>query len=140
MRCYFHSQQNCFLDYFNDPVLDGAVIHVGDIPFWYGEKEGMETEVLDIPTGSIFLATSRDHDFLLSHRNTSLHTPTESRKFSYSCIENPSSSTTSHMPLPPSNPSDLLHPSYYNRKRDDQPENIYTQHFCRGTQQQLPPS
>ena len=43
MRCYFYSQQNHFLDYFDDPVLDGAVIYVADIPTQYSEKEGMHT-------------------------------------------------------------------------------------------------
>ena len=37
MKCYFHHKQNCFLDYFKDPVLDGAVIYVGNVPFQYNK-------------------------------------------------------------------------------------------------------
>ena len=33
MRCYFHCQCDHFIKYFYDPVLDAAVIYVGDIPF-----------------------------------------------------------------------------------------------------------
>ena len=74
IRCYFHSQQNHFLNYFHNPALDGAVIYVGDIPLWYSGKVGTYTEVLDNPTGNVFLAAGRDHKFLLSYRNTVLHT------------------------------------------------------------------
>ena len=34
MRYYSHYQCNCFIDYFNDPVADGAAIYAGNIPFW----------------------------------------------------------------------------------------------------------
>ena len=54
MMCWFHSQQNCFLDYFDDPVPDGSVIYPGDIPFQYSEKEGTYAEVIDNPTGNVF--------------------------------------------------------------------------------------
>ena len=73
----------CFIDYFNDPVTDGAVIYVGDIPFWYNEQEGMYTEILGNLTGNVFLVESRSHDFLLSHRGNALHASqsfAESRK------------------------------------------------------------
>ena len=76
MRCYFHSQHH-FLDY-SDPVLDGAVIYAGDIPFWCSRKECTYTEFVDNPTGNIFLARNRDEEFLLNHRNTALHTSAES--------------------------------------------------------------
>ena len=33
MMCYFHHRQSNFLDYFDDPVLDGIVIYAVDIPF-----------------------------------------------------------------------------------------------------------
>ena len=117
MRCCIHSQQNCFLDYFNDPVPDSAVTYTSDIPFLYSEREGMYTEVLDNQTGNAFLATSMDHEILLNNRDTVLYTFTESRRSSHNYIEDPTSSTTSHMPLPPSNPSDQLHPTYFDRKR-----------------------
>ena len=113
MTCYFHSKQNSFLDYFNESLPDGAVIYVGDIPFWYSEKEGMFAEVLDNMTGNIFLATSRNHKFLLSYKNTTLHTSAKYRRSSYNCLKNPSSITSTHMLLLPSNPSDPLHSTHY---------------------------
>ena len=41
MKWYFYSKQNCFLDYFEDQGLDGAVIYAGDVPFQYNERETM---------------------------------------------------------------------------------------------------
>ena len=58
-RCYFHHQQKHFLDYFDDPDLDGTVIMQVDNLFQYSEKEGTYTEVWDNPTGNVSLATSR---------------------------------------------------------------------------------
>ena len=58
MRCYFYCQYNLFLDCFDDHVLDGAVIYAGNIHFQYGKQEGIYTEVLDNPTGNIFLKNS----------------------------------------------------------------------------------
>ena len=116
--------KNCFLGYFGDPAPYGAVIYVVDIPFWYSEKGDMYIEVLDNPSGNIFLATSRDNEFLLSYRNTVLHTSTESRSSSQNYVKYPSSSTTTHKWLPPWNPSDPLHPTYCERRRDAQAEYV----------------
>ena len=65
MRCYFHHQCNCFIDYVNDPFLDYAVIYAEDISFQYNEQEGTFTEFLGNPTGTM--------NFLLGHRGTALH-------------------------------------------------------------------
>ena len=73
---------------------------------------------------NVFLATGRKQEFLLSYRDTALHTSTESSESSLNYIRNPSSSTTSHMPLPPSNLSDPLYQTYYDRKRDAQAEYV----------------
>ena len=116
MRCYFHDQQNSFLDYFSDSIPDGAVIYASDILLQYSEKGGTYTEVPDNLTGNIFLAASKDHKFLLHYKNTALHTFADSRRSSQKYIDSPSSDTTSNMPLPSSNPSDPLHPIYYDRK------------------------
>ena len=40
MRCYFHCQFNHFLNYFDDPVPDGAVIYAGAILLQYSKQEG----------------------------------------------------------------------------------------------------
>ena len=50
------------------PVPDGGVIYASDVSFQYNEQEGMYTELLGNPTGNVFLAPSRDHEFLLSHK------------------------------------------------------------------------
>ena len=49
IKCYFHHEQNCILDYFNDPVLDGAVIYMNFIPFYYNKREGRYTEFICSP-------------------------------------------------------------------------------------------
>ena len=67
MRCYFHHQYNCFIDFFDDHVPDNTVLFAGYIPFQYNEQESIYTEFLGNPTGNIFLAASIDHGFLLSH-------------------------------------------------------------------------
>ena len=33
IKCYFHCEHNCFLDYFDDLIPDDAVIYMRDIPF-----------------------------------------------------------------------------------------------------------
>ena len=83
MRSYLHYQHNWFIDYSDDPGLDGALIHAGGLPFQYDEQEGTYTEFFGNPTGYIFLAICRDHKLLLGHRSTSMHvscTPLKSRK------------------------------------------------------------
>ena len=102
MRCYFHYQFNCFIDYFDDQVPDGKVIYAGDVPFWYNEQEGMYTEFWGNPTGYIFMAARRDKTFLLNHRGSTLHvssTPIESRNFNHDYISNSHFSSTTHMPV-----------------------------------------
>ena len=63
MKCFFHSQQNYLLDYFDYPVHDGAVIYAADTPFRYSEKEGMYTEVLGNPTGNVSWPQARTMNF-----------------------------------------------------------------------------
>ena len=63
MKCYFHQKQNCFFDYFDDPVQDVVVNYACDIPFQYNKREGRYTEFIGNPTGIIFVATKRDHEF-----------------------------------------------------------------------------
>ena len=46
MKCYYDCTHGCFLDYLNDPILDGAVIYVGDIPFQYNKAEVRYTEFI----------------------------------------------------------------------------------------------
>ena len=64
MKCYYHHKQNYFLDYFDDHFPDDAVIYKSDIPFQYSEREGRYTLFIGNPTGTIFVATKRDHKIL----------------------------------------------------------------------------
>ena len=76
------------------------------------------------PDRKHFPGHNMGYQFLLTCRNTVLHTSTESRRWSHNYVKNPRSGTTSHMSLPPSNASNPLHPTYYDRKRDTQAEHI----------------
>ena len=82
----------------------------------------MYTEVLDNPTGNFHLAASREHSFLLSHRDAVLHTSVDSRKSNHIYDKNPTSSTATHIQSPSLNPNDPLLPTYCARKRDTQEE------------------
>ena len=64
MKCYYDCTHCCFLDYFNDPIPDDAVIYVGDKPFQY-KIEGRYTEFIGNPIGTVFVAVKRDHEFLI---------------------------------------------------------------------------
>ena len=68
MQCYFYCLWNHFIDYLDNPVLDVAVIYEGNSPFQHTKQEGMYKEFLGNPMGNVFLATKKDHEFLLSHK------------------------------------------------------------------------
>ena len=124
MRCYFHYQCNHFIDCFDNPVPQDAVIYAGIVPFQH-EQEGKYTKFFGHPTGYIFLAASRDQKFLSGHRTTSshvLHTPIESRKSNCNYIYNCHSSSSIHMTVSSLDPSDPQHTTYTTRKRDVQVE------------------
>ena len=53
MKCYYHKKQKCFIDYFDDPIPDDAVIYVSDILFQYNEIEGRYTEFIGKSRGTI---------------------------------------------------------------------------------------
>ena len=85
----------------------------------------MYTEFFGNPTGYFFLAASRDHKFLLSHRGNMshvLHTPIESKKSNLDYINNSQSSSSAHMQVSSGDPSDPQHPTYISRKRNGQTE------------------
>ena len=65
MKCYIHHEHNCFLDYFNDPVPDGAVIYVSNVPFQYNERQCKYTEFIGNPTGATLVAARRYQEILL---------------------------------------------------------------------------
>ena len=69
MKCDYHHTNHCFLDYFNDPISDDAVIYMSDIPFQCNKIEGSYTEFIGNPIGTVFIAAKRDHKFLLSQRS-----------------------------------------------------------------------
>ena len=79
----------------------------------------MHTEFLHKPTGNIFLATSRDHEVLLSHKgNVSniLNNSIEPTKLNI--VKNSINLMQITSPIP----SDLLHPTYNAKNRDVQGE------------------
>ena len=60
MQRYVHHEHNHFLDFFDNPIPDDAIIYMSDILFQYNEEEGMYTEFIGNPTGTIFVASKRD--------------------------------------------------------------------------------
>ena len=53
MKCYCYQKHHDLLDYFNNPILDDAVINARDTPFQYNEREGRYTEFICNPTGTV---------------------------------------------------------------------------------------
>ena len=53
MKCYYDHMHHCFLDYFNNPIPDYAVIYTGDIPFQYNKIEGRYTDSIGNPVGTV---------------------------------------------------------------------------------------
>ena len=119
MQCSFHHLWNYFIDYSDNPVPDGAVIYAGNVPFQYNEQEEMYREFLGNPTGNICLATSRNHEFLLSDKGNMpniLNNSTEPTKFNI--VENSINLIQIMSPIP----SDPLHTTYNGQNRDAQAE------------------
>ena len=84
----------------DDPVPDGAVLYAGEILFQVNEQDCMHTEFLGNSTGNVFLAASKDHEFLLNLRGTALyisHTSAESSKPNCNYVKKYSSSSTAIM-------------------------------------------
>ena len=73
MKYYDSNKHCCFLDYFNDPILDDAVIYVGDIPFQNNKMEGRYTDFIGNLIGTVFVAAKRDHEFLVSQGKNKLN-------------------------------------------------------------------
>ena len=115
MKCYFHCKQNCFLDYFDDPFLDDAVIYTNNIPFQYMEKVGRYTEIIGNPTGTIFVAVKRDHKFLLSQRS---NTPNMSSNLNNFRQLHVTENCSNFKKIAFANTSDISHHMYHIQKRD----------------------
>ena len=49
-----HCKQNHFLDYFEDPVPDDAVIYMGNVPFQYNKQNEKYRVFIGNLTGIIF--------------------------------------------------------------------------------------
>ena len=54
MKCSYDHTHDHFLDYFNDPIPDDAVIYTGDIPFKYNKVEGRYTQFIGNLATTIF--------------------------------------------------------------------------------------
>ena len=68
IKCYFHYDQNWFLDYFEHSALNGAIIYEGDVIFQWKKWEHKYTEFVGNLTGIISVATNRVHEFLLNQK------------------------------------------------------------------------
>ena len=87
----------------------------GNVQFQYNMKAGTYTEYLGNPTGNIFLAASRDHDFLLCHKsNTSNVLIILKNLIKTNLFKN----SINLIKITSSIPRDPLHPNYYAKKRD----------------------
>ena len=86
MKCHYHHKQKFFLDYFDNPIPDDAVIYVNDITFQCNEKEGRCAEFIGNLTGTIFVATERDHGFLLSQKSNAPYITSNSSNFGQLCV------------------------------------------------------
>ena len=114
MKCYFHHEQNCFLDYFKDPALNGAIIYADDVPFQYNEWEGKYTEFIGSPTDIMFVAVNMDHKFLLSWKGNVSNISDSSNNFrKFNLIEN----SSNLIQITPTNPGNMSHPTYNDRKK-----------------------
>ena len=81
MKCYYHHRHHCFLDYFNDPIPDDAVIYTSDIPFHYNKIEGRCTEFIGNPIGTVFIAAKRAHKFFSSQSSNKIKLSSNSINF-----------------------------------------------------------
>ena len=103
-----------FLDYFVDPVPDGAVVYVGDVLFQYNKREG-SIALVGNPTGIIFEAAKRDHEFLLNQKgNTSNMSNNSNNCRKLNAIEN----SRNLMQIAATNSGDMSHLTYNAWKRD----------------------
>ena len=114
MKCYFHCEHNHFLGYIEDPIMDDAVIYMSDIPFHYNRREGRYIEFIGNPTGTIFIATKRDHDFLLSQSNA-LNVSSNLNNFRQLNVTESCNNLTK---ITPANTIDMSHHMHHTQKRD----------------------
>ena len=74
---------------------------------------GKCTEFIGNPTGIIFVAANRDHEFLLSHRGNASNIPNSSNNFrKLNLTEN----SNNFIQITPASPGDTSHPMYNTRK------------------------
>ena len=80
-NCYYGHTHGCFLDYFNDPIPNDAVIYVGDIPFQYNKVQGRHAELIGNLPGTVFTAVKRDDEFLISQNKNNVNMSSDSINF-----------------------------------------------------------
>ena len=119
VKCYFHHEHNCFLDYLKDQVLDDTVIYMSDVPFQYNKIESRYTGFIGNLTGTTLLATKRDQEILLGQRNNTSNMSGNSNNFRQLSANEECSNLTQ---MVPATPSDTSHPTYNAPKRDPDEE------------------
>ena len=107
MKCYFHHEQNHFLDYFKDPVPD--------VPFQDSKREGKYTEFTGHQIGIIFVADNKDYEFLLTQKGNASNMSSNSDNFRKL---NVSGNSSNLIQIAAANPGDTSHPTYNAWKRD----------------------
>ena len=81
MKCYCDCTHGCFLDYFNDPILDDAVTYTGDIPFHYNKAYSRNTDFVGNLAGTVFIVVKRDLKILLNQSNNTANMSRDSLNF-----------------------------------------------------------
>ena len=81
MKCYYSYTHGCFLEYYNDPILDDAMIYAGDIPFQYNKVEGRYTKFIGNPADTVFTVVKGDHAFLFNQSKNNANMSSNSLNF-----------------------------------------------------------
>ena len=88
------------------------MIYVSNIPFQYNERDGRYSEFIGDPTGTIFVAAKRDHQFSLSQRSNK---PNMSINLNNSRQLNVNENLTQ---IAPTNANDTSHHTYHAQEQD----------------------
>ena len=110
IKCYNDQTHCCFLEYFNDPIPDDAVIYAADIPFQYNKIKGMNTKFIGNPIGSVFIEVTRNHEFLISQGRNKPNMSSDSINFG---MHNTSKNCSNFVQVAPAHTSDSSHFTYH---------------------------
>ena len=115
MKCYYDHTHCHFLGFFNDPILDDAVIYTGNITFQYNKIESSYTKFIGKPLCSVFIVVKRYHEFLISQGGNKLNMSSDSIQFG---PHNTNKNCTNFVQVAPVHTSDLSHFTYHTQRLD----------------------